>query len=205
MRVGPIRFHWGAGARMILATRAPRTLWCSPSCSRALRCPDERNSRFPPRENMNASLPSKVPAAMADIDPELSISSEKVCFIVAKAREFEVKDVATIPDEASNPSDDRMIEVLEDRPSEDAVLQELRSFIGAMSEDEQIDLVALAWLGRGDAGAEGWRELRSEAARAHNRRTASSYLLAMPLLPNYLQDGLAELGFSCDEFERENL
>ncbi len=121
---------------------------------------------------------------MADIDPELSISFEKVCFIVAKAREFEAKDVATIPDEASNPSDDRMIEV--------------------MSEDEQIDLVALAWLGRGDAGAEGWRELRSEAARAHNRRTAS-YLLAMPLLPNYLQDGLAELGFSCEEFERENL
>src|SRR5215831_15275955 len=110
---------------------------------------------------------------MADIDPELSISSEKVCFIVAKAREFEVKDVATIPDEASNPSDDRMIEVLEDRPSEDAVLQALRSFIGAMSEDEQIDLVALAWEGRGDAGAEGWRVLGSEAVRAHKPSTAS--------------------------------
>jgi len=140
---------------------------------------------------------------MADLDPELSISYEKVCFIVAKAREFEAKDVATVPDEASNPSDDRMIEVLEDRP-DDPVFQELQSLIGDMSDDEQIDLVALAWLGRGDAGAEGWRELRNEAARAHNRRTAS-YLLAMPLLPNYLQDGLAELGFSCDEFERENL
>lgn len=140
---------------------------------------------------------------MAEIDPELSISSEKVCFIVAKAREFEAKDVVTIPDEASNPSDDRMIEVLEDRP-DDPVFQELRSFIGALSEDEQIDLVALTWLGRGDAGAEGWWELRSEAARAHNRRTAS-YLLAMPLLPNHLEDGLAELGFSCEEFERENL
>src|SRR5260370_10477243 len=137
---------------------------------------------------------------MDDVARELSISFEKVCFIVAKAREFEAKDVATIPDEASNPSDDRMIEVLEDRPSEDAVLQELQSFIGAMSEDEQIDLVALAWLGRGDAGAEGWRGLRSEAPRAHNRRPAS-YLLAMPPLPNYLQDGLAAPGFSCQEFE----
>jgi hypothetical protein len=46
--------------------------------------------------------------------------------------------------------------------------------------------------------------LRNEAARAHNRRTAS-YLLAMPLLPNYLEDGLAELGFSCEEFERDIL
>src|SRR5260370_36123100 len=138
---------------------------------------------------MNASLPAKVAAAMADIDPELSISSEKVCFIVAKAREFDAKDVVTVPDEASNPSDDRMIEVLEDR-ADDAVFQELHSLIGAMSEDEQIDLVALAWLGRCDAGAEAWQELRSEAARVHNRRTAS-YLLAMPLLPNYLNDGLS--------------
>ena len=141
---------------------------------------------------------------MADIDPELSISFEKVCFIIAKAREFETKDLVTVPDEASNPSDDRMIEVLEDRPNEDAVLQELHSIIGDMSEDEQIDLVALAWLGRGDADAAGWQELRSEAARAHNPRSAS-YLLAMPLLPTYLQEGLAELGLSCEEFEKDNL
>jgi hypothetical protein len=141
---------------------------------------------------------------MADIDAELSVSLEKVCFVIAKAREFDTKDVPNIPDEASNPTDDRMIEVLEDRPDEDAVLQELRNIIGDMSEDEQIDLVALAWLGRGDAGAEGWEELRSEAARAHNRRTAA-YLLAMPLLPTYLQDGLAELGLSCEEFEKDSL
>jgi Protein of unknown function (DUF3775) len=148
------------------------------------------------------SLP--VAAIMPDLAPELSISSDKVCFIVAKAREFEAKDVATVPDEASNPSDDHMIEVLEDRPGEDAVLEELRSVIADMSVDEQIDLVALAWLGRGDAGVEGWQELRSEAARAHNNRTAS-YLLAMPLLPTYLQEGLAELGLSCEDYERENL
>jgi ribonuclease D len=136
--------------------------------------------------------------------PELSISSDKICFIIAKAREFDVKDLATVPDEASNPSDDRMVEVLEDRPDEDAVLQELRSLIADMSDDEQIDLVTLAWLGRGDAGVEGWQELRNEAARAHNRRTAA-YLLAMPLLPTYLQDALSQIGLSCDDFERENL
>src|SRR5215475_13836151 len=104
---------------------------------------------------------------MSDIDsPELSISSDKVCYIIAKAREFDVKDVPTVPDEASNPTDDGMAEVLEDRPEEDSVLQELRSLIADMSEDEQIDLVALAWLGRGDAGAEAWQEIRNDAARA---------------------------------------
>jgi len=138
------------------------------------------------------------------ISPELAISSEKICYIIAKAREFDVKDVPTVRDEASNPSDDRMFEVLEDRPGEDAVLDELRSLIADMSVDEQIDLVALAWLGRGDAGVEGWQELRSEAARSHNRRTAS-YLLGMPLLPTYLENALAELGLSCEDFDRENL
>ncbi len=142
---------------------------------------------------------------MADvISPELSIASDKICYIIAKAREFDAKDIPTMPDEASNPSDDRMVEVLEDRPSEDAVLQELRSLIADMSEDEQIDLVALAWLGRGDAGVEGWQDLRSEAARAHNQRTAA-YLLGMPLLPTYLEDALAQLGLSCEDFDRENL
>jgi hypothetical protein len=140
----------------------------------------------------------------AIIRPELSISSETICFIIAKAREFDVKDVSTIPDDASNPSDDHMVEVLEDRPGEDAVLQELHSLIADMSDDEQVDLVTLAWLGRGDAGLEGWQELRDEAARAHNRRTAA-YLLAMPLLPTYLEDALSELGMSCEDFARENL
>lgn len=142
---------------------------------------------------------------MSDVAiPELSISSEKLCYIIAKAREFEAKDVATVPDEASNASDDRMVEVLEDRPGEDSVFQELRSLIGDMSDDEQIDLVSMAWLGRGDADLDGWQELRNEAARAHNRRTAL-YLLGMPLLPTYLEAALDELGLSCEGFERDNL
>lgn len=142
---------------------------------------------------------------MSDVTtPELTVSSEKICYIIAKAREFDVKDLATIPDDASNPSDDCMVEVLEDRPNEDSVFEELRSLINDMSDDEQIDLVAMAWLGRGDAGVEGWRELRSEATRAHNRRTAA-YLLAMPLLPTYLETALSELGLSCEDFERQNL
>ena len=53
------------------------------------------------------------------------------------------------PDPGSNPSDDNDVAVLEDH-EDDAVVEELTSFIDAMSEDEQIDLVALVWLGRED-------------------------------------------------------
>ena len=87
--------------------------------------------------------------------------------------------------------------VLEDHP-DDPVMQELTEFIGALSEDEQIDLVALAWLGRGDGTIDDWDDIRREAARAHNKRTAS-YLLGMPLLPNHLEDALSQFGLSCDD------
>ncbi len=138
---------------------------------------------------------------MAEIN--LSISLEKVCFVVMKSREFDVKDVVTDPDESSNPADDSMISVLEDH-RDDPVLQELREFIRTLSEDEQIDLVTLAWLGRGDGSIEDWDNLHAEATRAHNNRTAE-YLLGMPLLPDHLEEGLSQVGLSCEEFESGHL
>lgn len=134
---------------------------------------------------------------MQDTAPDLSISPEKLCFIIAKAREFDVKDVVTDPGDSSNATDDAMLSVLEDHP-DDPVMQELIGFIRALTEDEQIDLVALTWLGRGDGTIDDWADLRAEASRAHNKRTAS-YLLGMPLLSNHLEDALSQFGISCDE------
>ena len=134
---------------------------------------------------------------------ELQISPEKMCFVVIKAREFDVKDAVTEPDPGSNPSDDQMAAVLEDH-ADDPVVEELSSFIGAMSEDEQIDLVAMAWLGRGDYTADDWPSVREEAARAHNQRTAA-YLLGIPMLGDFLEEGLSLLGYSCEPFEMNRL
>jgi hypothetical protein len=142
-------------------------------------------------------------AASVKSTPALAISPEKVCFIIVKAREFDAKDIVTDPGDSSSAADDAMISVLEDH-ADDPVVQELRGFIGALTEDEQIDLVALAWLGRGDGTIEDWDELRAEAARAHNRRTAS-YLLGMPLLPDHLEEALSAFGRSCEEFESGRL
>jgi len=128
--------------------------------------------------------------------PEISISDEKLCFIIEKAREFDVKDVVTDPDSGSNPAGDAMIAVLEDH-RDDPVVQELVAVIKSMSVDEQIDLVALTWLGRGDGGVEDWSELRAEAARAHNRHTAG-YLLGIPLLADYLEEAASLFGIECE-------
>lgn len=135
--------------------------------------------------------------------PPLTISAENVCFIITKAREFDVKDEVTDPDSGSNPTDDGDAAVLEDH-SDDPVQQELTEFIGALSVDEQVDLVALAWLGRDDYTAEDWPRVREEAAEAHNRRTAA-YLLGMPLVSDFLEEGFSMLGYSCEEFEIDRL
>lgn len=126
--------------------------------------------------------------------PELAISTDKVGFLIEKAREFDVKEGATDSDSGSNGADDNMIDVLEDDGS-DPVVQEIRGFIAAMTEEEQIDLVALMRLGRGDAGIEEWEDLRREAAEGRNGRTAS-YLLGEPLLSDYLAEGLDAFGLS---------
>lgn len=133
----------------------------------------------------------------------LTISPEKVCFIIIKAKEFDAKDELTDPDPGSNPSDDNDIAVLEDH-GDDPVVEELTSFINALSEDEQIDLVALAWLGRDDYDAGDWESVREEAADKHNDRTAA-YLLGMPLIGDFLEEGLSLLGYSCEEFETGRL
>ena len=142
-------------------------------------------------------------ATTNDSDVDLAISPEKVCFIIIKAHEFDAKEEVEEPNPGSNPSDDKDIEVLEDY-GDDPVLEELTSFINSLSEDEQIDLVALAWLGRDDNSASDWPAVREEAARAHNQRTAA-YLLGTPLVGDYLEEGLSMLGYSCQEFEIDRL
>jgi len=134
--------------------------------------------------------------------PTLSIAPEKVYFILAKARQFEAKEEVTDPDSGSNASDDSMRDVLEDTGA-DPVRSELVGAIRDLNEDEQIDLVALAWLGRGDGEVSDWDDLRAEAARAHNKRTAS-YLLGMPLLAAQLEEGLTQLGYSFSDDEAEH-
>ncbi len=136
-------------------------------------------------------------------EPILTISPDKVCYIAIKAREFDAKDVETDPDPGSNASDDSMLAVLENH-ADDPVYQELQEFIDGLSQDEQVDLVTIAWLGRGDGDVSDWNELRREALRAHNDRTAA-YLLAKPMLSDHLIDGLEALGCSCDAFEKEHL
>ena len=114
---------------------------------------------------------------------------------------FDAKEEDSDPDSGSNASDDMMADVLEDTP-DDVIYQELSEFIRSMDVDEQIELVALAWLGRGTYSISEWDEAIAEAKRAHNNRTAE-YLTSLPMLGDYLEEGLALVEDAEEEAEEE--
>jgi len=141
----------------------------------------------------------KEPPAPVDIN----ISPDKVCYIVVKAREFDVKVEPVEPDPGSNPSDDADSEILEDY-ADDPTLQELRGAIADLNDDEVVDLIAIAWVGRGDFDRTDFDEARALAVERH-KPNSSRYLIGMPSLGDYLEEGLAELGYSCDDTDAAHL
>lgn len=129
----------------------------------------------------------------------LGINPDKVRQVITEARMFDAKEEMSDPDSGSNGTDDRMADVLEDS-ADDATYAELTAFIRGMDEEEQVNLVALAWLGRGTYSLEEWEEALAEAHHAHNKRTAE-YLTSLPKLGDYLEDGLAAVEEKEDSLE----
>lgn len=142
---------------------------------------------------MNTTMPG-VP------EPVLAIPVDTACYIVRKLREYENMDLLVEREELSNPLEREDVDELVEQENEysfDPVRQELVSFIGDLTEDQKIDLVALMWLGRNNASATEWPALREEAAEAANART-TDYLLGSPLVGDFLEEGLSALGYACD-------
>jgi hypothetical protein len=142
--------------------------------------------------------------AEADDTPiEVDISADKVCFIIAKAREFDAKVPPVESDPGSNPSDDGEREVLEDH-ADDATAAELKQVIEDLNIDEIVELVAMIWLGRGDFGRSEWKDALA-LARQRNQEHSADYLMGIPTLGDLIEEGFSILGHSCEEFELDNL
>jgi len=137
----------------------------------------------------------------ATFQPEINV--DKVCFVIVKAREFDVQVEVEEPDYGSDAIDDNFVQVLE-AYADNPTFAELKSFIDAMDEDEQAKLVALAWIGRGDFGAKEWSQAVRLAKERHSGSTAL-YLCGMPMLGDYVEEGLAAFRLSCAETEQAHL
>lgn len=131
----------------------------------------------------------------------LEISTDKVAHIILRAREVDVKTEAW-DNESDTDNDDLNSEtILEDLP-EDATRQELKEFLESLNEDELASLIALAWIGRGTY-APGEMDEAISTAKVEHGGNGVAYLFSLPLLPDYLEDALDQLGYSVEEAEQD--
>ena len=127
---------------------------------------------------------------------ELRISTEKVCAFIEAAREVAGKVPSTAGDRTTTGDDSRLV-TIEDYPQEDGRRREMIEFVAGLNVEEQTDLLALIWLGRGDYDIADWDEALAEA-EARIAARDPDYMIGDAALPEYLGDGLEAFGRSCD-------
>jgi hypothetical protein len=132
----------------------------------------------------------------------LGIAVEKVCAIIAHLRAFGSGIVMDESNISGNEADDVIVEgELEARltqPHTDPGYDELTGVIDALNLEEQINLVALLWLGRGDYSADQWEDALATARERHTEYT-SEYLIGGPIAGDHIDSGLSMLGYSCED------
>ncbi len=134
-----------------------------------------------------------------DDEVDLGISLETVATVVDLARAIQGKEEADPEQLTEDPNSEAAL--LQDNP-EDMSEDALHNFIDELNEDEQAALIALAWVGRGDYGAEEWEEATRLAAERNAGGDAAGYLLGMDMLGDLLAEGVAAFGLSIEDVSR---
>ena len=122
--------------------------------------------------------------------PELDLSTEAVQFVIDKTHEFHERDDVILPEDTQG-ADLAPEDVLQftEGFGGDAFYQELTNMINDLDPDQQMSLVALMWVGRGDFSLDEWDDALAQARDSWTSHTAE-YLISTPLLADYLGEGL---------------
>ena len=82
---------------------------------------------------------------------------------------------------------------LAEEEDENLTSSELRALIEDLNVDDTADLLAITFIGRGDFEPAEWEQAVLEARPRVNKRIAT-YLLSMPMLGEWLEEGLEKIG-----------
>ena len=127
----------------------------------------------------------------------LNLNPQTVCFVIARAKEFQSGETPFASDEVSLQEGEWVDETWQEYASGDTSYQEVKAVIDDLDPDQQVTLIALMWLGRGDYEVEDWDGAGADAAGSLSQ--TAEYLMATPLAADYLEEGLALLGYSCED------
>ncbi|MGI9388099.1 MAG: DUF3775 domain-containing protein [Methyloligellaceae bacterium] len=125
----------------------------------------------------------------------LDIAPEKVAHVIVRAREVDAKVASW-----NRPGDESSSDSILESRAGDGTEAELRTFIGDLNVDEAASLVALTWIGRGTFEP-GELEEAKATALAEKTTPTEDYLIGIPLLADYLEEGLDRLGISVEAAE----
>ena len=120
---------------------------------------------------------------MADI----AIDSAEIEGLILRMRALMAREENDVSDPGGNPSDDEVPAALQEL-SGDLTRAELIQEIEGLNDDQQDALVALYWIGRGDAEPQDWDNTIALARQRHEGST-SDYLLSHPLVPDQIEEG----------------
>jgi hypothetical protein len=128
----------------------------------------------------------------------LNLNPDTVCFIISKARQFQAKEDVVITEVPYSPSDDWARQILANH-IEDACVREVKATVRDLEPDQQAELIALMWLGRGDYLLDEWSQAKQDAQDTlADLADPGAYLLVHPLAADYLLEGLDLLGVDCE-------
>ena len=125
---------------------------------------------------------------------DLAINTDYLGSLILKVRALMAREGPVDPEFGDNPTDDEGPAVLQETP-DDLSREEIIEEINGLNAEQQAQLVALLWLGRGDGNPDDWERLNALAAERAETPTAE-YLLEHPLVAEYWADGLEKLGRS---------
>jgi len=114
----------------------------------------------------------------------LSLDPDYLRMLVLKVRAFLGNEDAKVPEEGSNPTDDVMSSSIFQEDSDDLSHEELIEEIRGLDARQQVELVALMWLGRDEGAPEEFGDLVRLAASRREVPT-ENYLLDHPLVAEY--------------------
>lgn len=126
----------------------------------------------------------------------LDLNPDTVGSLIDKAQIFHGKEGVIIPDDNTGSSGNLAADMLTEH-EDDQTFQEFKTAVDDLEPDQQVALVALMWLGRGDFDAGEWEAALQQAREEWTPHTAE-YLLSTPLLADYLKEGLVALGYSLE-------
>ena len=118
---------------------------------------------------------------------DLGIDSDELEGLILRMRALMAREENDVSDPGGNPTDDEVPAALQEL-SGDLTRAELVQEIEGLNDDQQDALVALYWIGRGDAEPEEWDNTVALARQRHEGAT-SAYLLSHPLVPDQIEEG----------------